>query len=247
MSKTKLLSVIVPAYKQGKTIEEDIRSLVTTLKTLPYNFELIIVVDGFIDNTYKVAKKMHIKGLFVIGYEQNHGKGYAIQYGVSKAKGDIIGFIDAGMDINPTEIAIALDIMEWNKADIVIGSKLHPDSKVKYPLWRHITSWGYRSLLFLLFHLSVRDTQVGLKFFRKKVAKKVFPKILVKKFAFDVEVLAVAISYGYNNIYESPIILNFNGKGSISSRNFWKIIGSMMWDTGAVFYRLKILRYYSRK
>lgn len=249
MEKIKLLSLVVPAYKQEKTIARDIKSLDKVLSTLPFKYEIIVVVDGFLDKTFDLLEDLRpkIKNLKLLGYEKNAGKGFAIKYGVEKAGGDIIGFIDAGMDLDPSEISIMLDIMDWNKADIVIGSKLHPESKVKYPPARKILSWGYRTLTHLLFGFNVRDTQVGLKFFKKKVAKDVFSKIIVKKFAFDIEVLAVAYKLGYTKIYEAPIKLDFRGASTITSTSLWKTIFSMLWDTAAVFYRLKILHYYDNK
>jgi len=247
MKDIKLLSLVVPAYKQEKTIVEDIKNLQKVLLTLPFKHEIIVVVDGDVDGTFKNAEKQKGKEVIVIGYKNNIGKGFAIKHGVERAKGDVIGFIDAGMDLDPTEISIALDIMDWNNADIVIGSKLHPDSKVQYPPQRIILSWGYRTLTHILFGFNVKDTQVGLKLFKGKVAKEVFTKILVKKFAFDVEILAVAQKLGYTKIYEAPIKLNFNRASSITSGSFWKVIFSMLWDTAAVFYRLRILRYYDKK
>lgn len=238
-----LLSLIVPAYKQEKTIVKDIRSIVKVLSKLPFRYEIIIVVDGFVDNTFKKAKKIERPGIKILGYQENRGKGYAIKTGVKKARGDIIGFIDAGMDLSPAEISMMVSIMEWNKADIVIGSKLHPDSIIAYPTSRRILSWGYRTIIKLLFRLNVKDTQVGLKLFRKKVAKDVFPRIVVKAFAFDVEVLAVARLLDYDKIYEAPIKLKFK-PGGITSTNFWKISFWTLIDTLAVFYRLKILNYY---
>jgi len=245
----KLLSLIVPAYKQEKTIIKDVKNINKILSSLSFPHELIVVVDGFLDETYERIKNQEsrIKNLRVLGYEENRGKGFAIKYGVEEAKGDIIGFIDAGMDLDPAEISIMLDIMDWNNADVVLGSKLHPESKVNYPYQRKILSWGYRTLTHLLFGFKVKDTQVGLKIFKRKVAKDVFSKIVVKKFAFDIEVLAVAYKLGYRKIYEAPIKLNFKGAGSIASSNFWRIIFWMLWDTLAVFYRLKILHYYDKK
>src|SRR3989344_4929710 len=249
MFKIKLLSLIVPAYKQEKTIVKDIKNIDKILSSLPFSYELLVVVDGFLDKTYEKVKnqKSKIKSLQVFGYKENKGKGFAIKYGVEEARGDIIGFIDAGMDLDPAEISIMLNIMDWNKADIVVGSKLHPDSKVNYPFQRKILSWGYRTLTHILFGFKVKDTQVGLKLFKKKVAKDVFSKIIVKKFAFDIEVLAVAYKLGYTKIYEAPIKLNFKGASSITSSNFWNVIFSMLWDTAAVFYRLKILKFYDKK
>ena len=189
---------------------------------------------------------MSRKNIKVIGYEKNQGKGHAVKHGMLRAKGDIIGFIDAGMDLKAAGISILLDSMLWRDSDIIVGSKLHPDSKVDYPLLRRILSWGYRTLTHLFFGFSVRDTQVGLKFFKKRVVEDVFPRLIVKAFAFDVEILAVANALGYKKIDEGPIELNFKGDSNITSRNFWGIIFLMLWDTAAIFYRLKILNYYKR-
>lgn len=244
MDKTKLLSLIVPSYKQEKTIVENIRKLEQLLATLPYKYEIIVIVDGFLDKTYERIKKIKKRNVKIFGHKENKGKGYAVKHGMLKAKGDIVGFIDGGMDISPLTIPLLLDQMIFHDADIVLGSKLHPESKVNYPLTRKILSWGYRILTRLFFGFVVRDTQVGLKFFKRKVVKDVFPIILVKKFAFDVEVLAVARARGFTKIYEGPVQLDFSGVNSITSTNFWKVIFSMLWDTAAIFYRLKILRYY---
>src|SRR3990167_65361 len=239
-----MLSIVVPAFKQEKTIVKDLRHLKRVLDRLSYEYELILVVDGFLDNTYSEAKKIKYKNLKVMGYKKNKGKGFAVRYGMLRGKGDVIGFIDAGRDIDPSQLQIALGIMELTDADIVIGSKLHKDSKVNYPLSRKILSWGFRSLTHLLFGFDVKDTQVGLKIFKKEAARKIFSKIIVKSFAFDVEVLAVAYFLGYKKIHESPVKLDFRGGSSITSSNLWIIILNMLWDTIAVYYRLRILNYY---
>lgn len=246
MGRVKLISLIVPAYKQEKTIIKDLKNLENVLSSLQLEYEIVVVVDGFMDKTYEIVRKAKLRNVKLLGYEKNVGKGFAIKYGVESANGEVVGFIDAGMDLEPSEISLMLDIMEWNKADIVLGSKLHPESKVNYPIGRKILSWGYRTLTHILFGFRVRDTQVGLKIFRRKVAKAVFSKIVVKRFAFDIEVLAVAYRLGYTKIYEAPIKLNFNGASSVTSTNFWKIIISMLWDTAAVFYRANVLHYYDK-
>ncbi len=247
MAATKLFSLVIPAYKQQKTIVKDIENILVALAVIPYKYEIIVVVDGRLDQTAESIKKLKNKDVKVLEYEKNQGKGFAVKYGVLRAKGDIIGFIDAGMDLEPTEISIMLDIMEWNDADIVIGSKLHPDSKVNYPPVRKVMSWGYRTLTHIIFGFSVKDTQVGLKIYKRKVARAVFQRILVKRFAFDVEVLAVAYNLGYKKIYEAPIKLDFRNVSSIGSKNFWIIIFFMLWDTMAVFYRIKIKNYYIKQ
>lgn len=240
-----LLSVIIPAYKQEKTIYKNILSVESALKTITEKYEIIVVVDGKVDDTYENASKAKSSKIRVVGYARNQGKGNAVRHGMLQAKGDIIGFIDGGMDINPAGFSMLLNHMAWYNADVIVGSKLHPASKVDYPRSRRVLSWGYRAMTRLLFGFKVRDTQVGIKFFKRKVVRQVFPRLLVKRFAFDIEILAVSYDLGFTRIYEAPVEIKFTGASSITSNNFWKIILYMMWDTMAVFYRVKILHYYS--
>ncbi|RJQ37756.1 glycosyltransferase [Candidatus Microgenomates bacterium] len=248
--KNNLISLIVPAYKQEKTIKEDLLRIKEVLDQLRYPYELIVVVDGYLDKTMEQAKKVKSSKIVVTGYRHNHGKGNAVRFGMAKAKGNIVAFIDSGMDINPNGLSILLEHFEWYNADIIVGSKLHPVSKVNYPLKRKILSIGYRFLVKILFGFSIKDTQVGIKFYRKEVLVDVLPRLLVKTYAFDVEILAVAYRLGYKRIYEAPVELDFQNKSTISSLNsvsFWKVISYMLWDTFAVFYRLKIMKYYDNK
>ncbi len=244
-----LISVIVPAFRKEKTICEDIKRIYQVLKKLRYETELICVVDGMIDKTFEKASLLTKKysNVKVIGYETNKGKGYAIRYGMAESKGDIVGFIDSGMDLNPNGLAMLLEHFEWYQADIMVGSKRHPVSKVEYPWQRKILSFGYQILVFMMFGLRVRDTQVGMKFFRRQVLEKVLPRLLVKKFAFDIEILAVANNLGFYRIFEAPvdIKLEFGGGSSVTNKRFLKIVLAMLIDTLAVFYRLRILNYYS--
>jgi len=240
----KILSVIVPAYKQEKTIFKDLQNIQRALEQIRWDYEIIVVVDGMVDKTYENARRIKSSKIKVVGYQTNKGKGYAVRYGMARAKGDLIAFIDAGMDLDPRGLAMALEHFCWYKADIIVGSKRHPVSQVDYPWQRKVISLGYRFLVRILFGLKVRDTQVGLKIFRRKVLEDVLPRLLVKRFAFDIEMLAVAYKLGYKRIYEAPIRLKWILSRSVVSKSLWKTLFNMLWDTLAVFYRLKILHYY---
>lgn len=240
------VSIVVPTYKQSRTIVRNIKNLEESVRSLGTEYEIIIIVDGIVDSTYTKVKKLTSKTIRVIAYKENQGKGHAVRTGMLEAKGDVVGFIDGGMDIDPSSFSMLLNHFLWYNADIVIGSKLHPVSQVNYPLGRKVLSWGYRTMIRMMFGLKIRDTQVGMKLFRKQVVMDVFPRLLVKHFAFDIEVLAVAYSRGFRRIYEAPIKLSFNNSSSIIGKNFWKAIFLMLWDTAAVFYRLKILNYYNK-
>jgi len=240
----KLLSIVVPAYKQEKTIVRDIRNITKTLDELEYRYEIIVVVDGILDHTLDKLAKLRSRKIKVLGYQKNEGKGHATRYGMMHASGDVIGFMDAGMDIHPAGLKMLLNHMEWYNAHAIVGSKLHPVSKVNYPFYRTVLSWGYRLLTRTLFGFKVRDTQVGLKFFKRNVIRDALPRLIVKRYAFDIELLAVVYALGYKRIYEAPVEINFK-KSSMTSGNLWKVITLMVWDTLAVYYRLKIIRYYN--
>lgn len=240
------LSVVVPAYQQEKTIVENIKQVRGVLEKMRYDYELIVVVDGMVDKTYQRAKKLQTSKVKVVGYKTNKGKGYAVRYGMARTRGDLVAFIDAGMDIDPNGLAMVLEHMEWYGADIIVGSKRHPVSQVEYPFLRKIYSLGYQILIWFLFGLKVRDTQTGLKIFRRQVLEKVLPRLLVKRFAFDVELLAVAKRLGFKRIYEAPIKIDPR-RFKFSSTIKFKTVFEMLVDTLAVFYRLHILRYYDDK
>lgn len=247
-----LVSVIVPAYKQEQTIQANLKRVKSTLDELRYPTEIIVVVDGKkIDKTFERAStftKNHSNNK-VVGYDKNKGKGYAVRYGMAVSKGDIIAFMDAGEDLNTNGLSMLLEHFDWYDADIIVASKRHPASKVTYPWQRKIFSFGYQMLVRLLFGLKIKDTQVGMKFYRREVLEKVLPRLLVKQFAFDIEILSVANYLGYKNIYEAPVEINlaFGGSSGLTNRKVLMTIIRMFWDTLAVFYRLRIVRYYDDK
>lgn len=240
------LSVIVPAFRQAKTIVRDIKRIDRILSQIRYPYEIIVVVDGYGDGTYHQAKKLKSTGIKVTVYMKNQGKGHAIRIGMSKATGDYIAFIDSGMEIDPNGISMLLEHLEWYNADIICGSKRHPASQVKYPVSRKILSVGYQLLVRMMFNLQIRDTQAGLKIFRKRVLEKILPRLLVKQYAFDLEILTVASRLGYKRIYEAPIKLSYNFS-DLTHASTIRMIYKILIDTLAIFYRLHILRYYDKK
>jgi len=244
LKKSKLISVIIPAYLQEKTIIKDLTKINQVLTQIRYDYQIIVIVDGQLDKTYQQAKKLSSTKLKVYQLKTNQGKGFAVRYGMTKAKGDYIAFLDAGMEIDPNGISMLLEHLEWYNADIIVGSKRHLVSVVRYPLDRKILSWGYYWLVRILFGVKIKDTQPGIKIFRSQVLKKILPKLLVKNYAFDIEMLSVARHFGFKRIYEAPIKLKYSF-GSITNAATLKTIWHMFYDTLAVFYRLKILKYYN--
>jgi len=235
------LSVIVPAYNEEQAME---RTLVVLSRYLASNFgdfEIVVVSDGSRDQTFSIAQKFASDRVKVFEYQPNRGKGRALKYGFSKATGEVIVFYDTGIDFPPSQIGDFAGILKKTGADLVIGSKRHPQSKINYPFKRKIISMLAQICTRLLFNFNVRDTQVGLKVFNRQVLEEVMPLMLVKRFAFDIELLALARRRGFK-IVEAPVELNLN----FSSAGTFAAVRKTLLDALGIFYRLKIMKFYDR-
>jgi dolichol-phosphate mannosyltransferase len=167
-----LLSVVVPVYNEARTIVDNVRTIRERVEGgLGEAVEVIVVSDGSIDESEERLLADASHRARVIHYDRNLGKGYAVKTGALAARGRWISFVDADLDVDPASIPSFLKLARRESMDFVIGSKRHPDSLVHYPRSRRVASWLYQKLIRLLFSLDVRDTQVGLKVFKREVAE----------------------------------------------------------------------------
>lgn len=234
------LSIIVPTYCGGPHIYANLVKLDQELAAIGEPYEIIVVSDGDVDNTYDEARRLNASHVHVYHYARNMGKGFALRYGVARSQGEIVTFIDGDGDIDPAQIAMYLHIMREANADIVVGSKRHADSQVVYPSVRRLYSATYQLLLRMFFRLEVHDTQVGLKLFRRAVLAAVLPRIVVKRYAFDLELLVVANHLGFTRVVEAPVHIGQRFSSTVNR----SAIMSILWETAAIFYRRNVLRYY---
>src|SRR5438477_6350488 len=130
------LSVVVPAYREGKRIFSNITRLVGELDKLGVPYEVVVVSDGNTDATVSEAKRIESSVVRVFHYPMNVGKGFALSCGVDQSVGELVTFIDADMELDPANIGGFIEIMRATGCDAVIGSKRHPDSLVSYPRLR---------------------------------------------------------------------------------------------------------------
>lgn len=242
-----MLSAVLPVYNGGDEIVDNVATIRRALADgLPgEEIEVIVVSDGSIDATAeRLLAARDDLGVRVIHYDRNLGKGYAVKTGALASQGEWVAFVDADLDLDPSAVPHFVDVARRKDLDAAIGSKRHPDSVVDYPRSRRVASWWYQQLNRVLFRLDVRDTQVGLKVLNRRVVDDVVPLLLVKQFAFDLELLAVATALGYGRIEELPVRLEYRFTGSALRSS--AVLRALL-DTAAVFYRLRILRTYQRK
>lgn len=236
------LTVIIPAYNESALLMTTLTETAIWLAASGLGYEIVVVDDGSHDHTYDIAHQFASRHeeVYPVRVEQNQGKGFALKLGVAFASGDYVVFLDADLDIPPSQIGVLYTMIKDTGADAVVGSKRHPDSLITYPLSRRIMSTGYYLLMQLLFGLPLHDTQTGIKLFRRSMLSDVMPRLLIKRFAFDLELLACVHRLRYR-IVEAPVILNYNRP---ESRITWQDIKTVGIDTMAVFYRVRLLRYY---
>ncbi len=238
------LSIVIPAYNEEKSIKGTVEILTDELDRQPIEYEVLVVCDGNSDRTHEAAVSIGHQKVRVYRYQPNQGKGFALKFGSLKANGDLVCFYDAGGDYSPDQVVFFYHLMKNTDIDGVIGSKRHIGSVVDYPKIRRLYSFTYQVLVRLLFGLNIRDTQVGLKIFRAEVLRRVLPRVLVKRYAFDLELLVVAKTLGHRKIIEAPVKMDFN---QMATGITLLTIRNMLKDTLAIFWRDRILRDYSRR
>jgi len=238
------LSVLMPAFNEGRHIYRNISETRRVLREFGLPYEIIVIDDSSADDTASEVERAaaDFDDVRLRRNEENRGKGWALKSGFRAATGDLIAFVDADLDIHPGQLALYLRTMEEQGADVVIASKRHPDSALDYPSHRKAISAVYFGIVKALFGLPIRDTQTGLKLFRRKVLEQVFHRMLVKRWAFDLELLVNAHRLGYR-IVDAPVRIDFQGRlGRMRLRDLYHT----GLDTLAIFYRLRVLRFYDR-
>lgn len=237
------LTVVMPCYNEGTRIYRNIIETVTQVEKFCDSFRLIVVNDGSSDDTeseiIRAAGQDNRVGY--ISYPDNKGKGYAVRRGMLAAKSEYVAFLDADLELPPYLLESFLKAAEGKLSDkgaettgseaeskgagydIIIGSKMHPDSQVEYPFFRKIMSHGYYIFMKLLFGLGLKDTQTGIKLYRTEKIKPVMRLVRTSRFSFDIEILAIANKMGLT-IKEMPVVVNFSrNKGDRSKIRFSSI------------------------
>ena len=241
--KNSKLSIIVPVFNEAPQITQHLELLLNEIERYFANFEVIVVSDGSTDGTDSKILSFNHPGLRPLVVDKNVGKGNAVRAGFQKASGDYILFIDGGMEIHPKEIRLFVGLMMLYECDIVIGSKRHPQSKVRYPWYRRLLSWMFQLVIRSLFHINVTDTQVGIKLFRRPVIEAILPHLEINRYGFDLEILTLAKLKGFDYVLEAPIRLDYFGnKDRLVTTDILHVVRvgfSLLKDTFQLYKRLR--------
>ena len=229
------VSIIMPAYNEARVITDSIRDVKKMFQRLGMDYEIIVVDDGSDDGTKARVENLKDSHVKLVHYSENKGKGYAFRAGFREAVGEFSFLTDGDLEIHPRDLwsfALAL-----RTADIAIGSKRHPLSRVRTPTVRKLLSACLHVLVRVCVGIKVSDSQAGFKAARSSSVYRIVPLMSVKRFAFDLEFLTIASLLGMR-IVELPIQIELNVMASPQRifRTFIDILG--------ITYRLRIRHWY---
>ena len=201
------LSVILPSYNEQDRIEKTLQEISQFLQRQSFDYEILVVNDGSKDGTATVVNNLisAIPNLRLIDNKENHGKGFVTKQGMLAATGDIRLFMDADNSTKVDEVIKMLPLFEKG-CDIAVGSRRIQGSviAVHQPWFRDFLGGVFRFIVHTLVSVGVTDSQCGFKAFSAKAAQSVFPKQTIFRWAFDVEILAIARKQKLN-IREVPV------------------------------------------
>ena len=241
------LSIVLPLYRLAAETGGNLRRVADLFEREKVNVELVPVDDGSGDGTDGVLSALDFSGYSHVKFTPvicalNGGKGAALRAGFEASCGEYVMLLDGDLDVSPSFTPLFFEAMVKDGADVVVGSKRHPRSKVDYPWHRRFVSWVYFTLVRVFIGMKITDTQTGMKLFRREVLGEALSRMLVKTYAFDLELLAIASGRGAK-ITEAPVQIEFGSKfGCLNART----VRTMAVDSLAVFYRLRVLKYYAK-
>lgn len=207
------LSVVIPSYNEEYNLRTGVLGSVNDyLSKQKYTWEVIVVDDGSVDETAKIAEEFskNHSGFRVLK-EPHRGKGGTVITGMLSAKGEVVLFsdMDQATPIDQVE-KIINKIKEGH--DVVIGSRKGREGA---PIVRKVMAYGFSVLRYLFLQLPYKDTQCGFKAFKNEASKEIFKRLKVFKdngkmqgasvsAGFDLEILYVANKLGYK-IIDVPV------------------------------------------
>ena len=204
------LTIVIPAFREGRKIETDIREAARFCRRyVAGRAEIVVVDDGSDDDTEVRAAALcgEVPELRVLGYPANRGKGHALRLGVAASRGRRVMFADAGGCV-PFEDALAGLALVRDGVALAHGSRRAPGSVVAAPQgWlRRAGSRWFRRLLCLGMGVPrrLRDTQCGFKVYDGEVARRIYADCFTDGFMFDIELIRRAHRSGLE-IREFPV------------------------------------------
>lgn len=215
------ISIVVPAYNEARRILPSLQRIFAYMDAAHPDFELLVVDDGSSDGTAETVRQSfgERRELQILGYGDNRGKGFAVRYGALRAQGELVLFSDADLSTPIEDLDKMLPLMDKGY-DLVIGSRAHAQSDIRehQRIFREAAGKLFNVFVRLIVRLPFHDTQCGFKLFRRDAMRAVLDNLAIDRFAFDVELIAVAQALGCR-IADVPVVWVNSPESTVS---FWR-------------------------
>jgi dolichyl-phosphate beta-glucosyltransferase len=202
------LSVVIPAYREAERIGTNLLEMSKFLGSKDFTYEIIVITDGTPDNTAEVVKNYttQVKNLRLIANPENHGKGFVVRQGLLESKGKYVVFLDADGSTSITHVEKFLPELEKG-FDVIVGSRKIKGAfvQVHQPKYREFMGEGGNWLIRIVLGLwSFPDTQCGFKMLTGEAAHDIAKRMVVDRFGFDFELIALAFALKYK-VEQMPV------------------------------------------
>jgi dolichyl-phosphate beta-glucosyltransferase len=212
------LSLVIPAYNEASRIGRCIDTVAQFLAKDPRRSEVIVVNDGSKDNTAELTREKiaAFDNFRLLELPENRGKGAAVREGILASNGDRVLMMDADL-ATPLDQLKKLDSALDEGFDIAVGSRQLPGSVLvkRQPWRRQLAGLSFGTVVRTLLPINIKDTQCGFKLFKGNAARDLFGHLSIDGFAFDVEIVTMAIVRGLS-IKEVPVVWSDAGESKVS-------------------------------
>jgi glycosyltransferase involved in cell wall biosynthesis len=199
---TPLISIVVPAFDEERTIAEVLRRV----SALPMRKEIIVVDDGSRDRTAAIVQELlgELADVRLIVEPRNAGKGSAVRRGIRETAGDVVVIQDADLEYDPADLATLLGPILDGHADVVYGTRLRGGEPQRaHPFWHYAGNRLLSLLTGVLYNTTLSDMEVGYKAFRGDLLRSL--RLVSDDFRFEPEVTAKVLRTPGIRVYEVPV------------------------------------------
>jgi dolichyl-phosphate beta-glucosyltransferase len=209
------LSIIIPAFNEEQRLPETLNIVHVFLEKQSYLAEVLVVENGSSDRTLAIAQEFsrHMPEVHPLHCEQR-GKGWAVTQGMLSARGEYRFICDADLSMPIDEVNLFFPPKMKDGAVVIASREAAGAKRLGEPEYRHLIGRVFNGLVRLIALPGLQDTQCGFKCFRADAAEKIFTRMTIKGWTFDVEALVIARRLGYS-IREVPISWTHNPRSKV--------------------------------
>jgi glycosyltransferase involved in cell wall biosynthesis len=203
-----LAEFCLPVYNEEKILEKNVLTLLNYCLAQSYVFDwrIVIVINGSSDNSSAISERLqkeHSERINFINIPEP-GRGQALKKYWLQCQADILTYMDIDLAVSLDSIPSLVQPIINGQADLVIGSRLMPDSKISRSFIRELSSQSYNFLSRVILGHNFSDMQCGFKAMRSEAFKKIAPLINDTKWFFDTELIIFTKNLGFR-VKEIPV------------------------------------------